>query len=142
MAVAARVLTEVDPAATPPESVRTNGIQPRSKHVGDLNKAVREAMAGEGSVAVIVPEGLHLDIETFTPRAAKGLEFDAVVLVEPARILANGTRGAADLYVALTRATQRLAVVHTEPLPSVLLGEGAPGVSLLRQLEVDEGLGA
>ena len=141
MAVAARVLTEVDSTATPPESVRANGIQPTSKQVDDLNKAVREAVAGEGSVAVIVPEGLELDVETLTPRAAKGLEFDAVVLVEPARILANGSRGAADLYVALTRATQRLTVVHTEALPAVLLGEGTPGVSLLRQLEVDEGLG-
>lgn len=142
MAVAARVLTEVDPAATPPESVRANGIQPTSKQVEDLNESVREAMTGESSIAVIVPEGLELDVETLTPRAAKGLEFDAVVLVEPARILANGSRGAADLYVALTRATQRLTVVHTEPLPAVLLGEGAPGVSLLRQLEVDEGLRA
>ena len=51
---------------------------------------------------------------------AKGLEFDAVVLVEPAEVLAESPRGANDLYVALTRATQRLAVVHTEPLPDVL----------------------
>ncbi len=51
---------------------------------------------------------------------AKGLEFDAVVLVEPAEILAESPRGANDLYVALTRATQRLAVVHAEPLPEVL----------------------
>jgi DNA helicase IV len=51
---------------------------------------------------------------------AKGLEFDAVVLVEPAEVLAESPRGANDLYVALTRATQRLAVVHAEPLPSML----------------------
>ena len=51
---------------------------------------------------------------------AKGLEFDAVVLVEPAEVLAESPRGANDLYVALTRATQRLAVVHAEPLPPVL----------------------
>jgi superfamily I DNA/RNA helicase len=51
---------------------------------------------------------------------AKGLEFDAVVLVEPAEVLAESPRGANDLYVALTRATQRLAVVHAEPLPEVL----------------------
>ena len=49
---------------------------------------------------------------------AKGLEFDAVVLVEPAEVLAESPRGANDLYVALTRATQRLAVVHAEPLPA------------------------
>ncbi|GAA3233388.1 AAA family ATPase [Pseudonocardia petroleophila] len=52
--------------------------------------------------------------------SAKGLEFDAVVLVEPAEVLAESPRGANDLYVALTRATQRLAVVHTQPLPPML----------------------
>jgi superfamily I DNA/RNA helicase len=54
--------------------------------------------------------------------AAKGLEFDAVVLVEPAELLAESPRGINDVYVALTRATQRLAVVHAAPLPSVLHG--------------------
>ena len=49
--------------------------------------------------------------------AVKGLEFDGVVVVEPARILRASVRGANDLYVALTRPTQRLLVVHTEPLP-------------------------
>ena len=52
--------------------------------------------------------------------AAKGLEFDAVLLVEPARVLAESPRGANDLYVALTRSTQRLAVVHAQPLPEML----------------------
>ena len=52
--------------------------------------------------------------------AAKGLEFDAVVLVEPAELLAESPRGLNDLYVALTRATQRLTVVHAAPLPAVL----------------------
>ncbi|WP_428511494.1 HelD family protein [Pseudonocardia sp.] len=51
---------------------------------------------------------------------AKGLEFDAVVLVEPAEILAESPRGTSDLYVALTRSTQRLAVVHAADLPPVL----------------------
>jgi len=59
--------------------------------------------------------------------SAKGLEFDAVVLVEPAEVLAESPRGANDLYVALTRSTQRLAVVHSEPLPPMLhrLTDGA-----------------
>jgi DNA helicase IV len=51
---------------------------------------------------------------------AKGLEFDQVVVVEPARITAAGSRGANRLYVALTRAVSRLTVLHTEPLPAVL----------------------
>jgi DNA helicase IV len=42
--------------------------------------------------------------------------------VEPERILAAGPRGAADLYVALTRATQRLGVLHQGPLPHALAG--------------------
>jgi DNA helicase IV len=51
---------------------------------------------------------------------AKGLEFDAVVVVEPAEILGGSPRGANDLYVALTRATKRLGVVHRGPLPPLL----------------------
>jgi hypothetical protein len=42
--------------------------------------------------------------------------------VEPERILADGPRGAAELYVALTRATQRLGVLHVAPLPQALAG--------------------
>jgi DNA helicase IV len=49
---------------------------------------------------------------------AKGLEFDAVVLVEPARIMRESPRGANDLYVAITRPTQRLRVLHSQPLPA------------------------
>lgn len=52
-------------------------------------------------------------------RETKGLEFDRVILVEPAH-LAGDTRGLGDLYVALTRATQRLGLIHTEPLPDVI----------------------
>ena len=52
----------------------------------------------------------------------KGLEFDAVLVVKPEQILADGPRGAAELYVALTRATQRLGVLHVEPLPQALAG--------------------
>ncbi|MEU0297845.1 ATP-binding domain-containing protein, partial [Streptomyces microflavus] len=48
------------------------------------------------------------------PRQAKGLEFDHVLVVEPARY------GTSDLYVALTRATQRLGIVHREELPPAL----------------------
>ena len=57
----------------------------------------------------------------------KGLEFDAVLVVEPERILADGPRGAAELYVALTRATQRLGVLHRAPLPPALAGLAETG---------------
>ncbi|MEV6325702.1 DNA/RNA helicase domain-containing protein [Nocardia sp. NPDC051787] len=59
----------------------------------------------------------------------KGLEYDAVLVVEPERILANGPRGAAELYVALTRATQRLGVLHQGPLPQALTGLAETGIS-------------
>jgi superfamily I DNA/RNA helicase len=54
--------------------------------------------------------------------AAKGLEFDVVVVVEPAEILAGSARGANDLYVALTRPTQHLVVVHSQDLPPGMEG--------------------
>jgi DNA helicase IV len=55
-----------------------------------------------------------------TVAQAKGLEFDSVIVVDPQGILDASPRGANDLYVALTRATQRLGVVHTGRLPAVL----------------------
>jgi DNA helicase IV len=51
---------------------------------------------------------------------AKGLEFDDVIVVEPARIVAAEPRGLHRLYVALTRAVSRLTVMHAEPLPTRL----------------------
>jgi DNA helicase IV len=51
---------------------------------------------------------------------AKGLEFDAVIVVEPSAILAESEHGARLLFVALTRAVQRLVLVHSEPLPPAL----------------------
>ena len=54
------------------------------------------------------------------PADAKGLEFDSVLLVDPQGVLDEGVRGHSDLYVALTRATQRLGVVHTGELPAML----------------------
>ncbi|MDQ3732998.1 MAG: ATP-binding domain-containing protein, partial [Actinomycetota bacterium] len=47
----------------------------------------------------------------------KGLEFDTVIVVQPAAIATERARGMHDLYVALSRATQRLIVVHSEALP-------------------------
>jgi superfamily I DNA/RNA helicase len=53
---------------------------------------------------------------------AKGLEFDSVLVADPSQILACSPRGLSDLYVALTRATQRLGVVYSGDLPVVLAG--------------------
>ena len=51
---------------------------------------------------------------------AKGLEFDAVVVVEPSEVYED-ERGGRLLYIALTRAVQELAIVHAEPLPAALV---------------------
>jgi DNA helicase IV len=63
---------------------------------------------------------LEAPVVLLTVGQAKGLEFDAVIVVDPQGILDESPRGASDLYVALTRATQRLGVVHTGQVPAVL----------------------
>ncbi|MEH1016875.1 AAA family ATPase [Micromonospora sp. CPCC 206060] len=63
-------------------------------------------------------------ITLLTADQAKGLEFDRVVLVEPAAIMATGARGAHRLYVALTRAVSGLEILHAEPLPAGLAPAG------------------
>ncbi len=80
---------------------------------------MRDEAEVEGTSVVIGPAGTPGAV---APSETKGLEFDAVLVVSPERILADGPRGAADLYVALTRATQRLGVLHTGPLPAALAG--------------------
>jgi hypothetical protein len=131
MAVAGALLAEFAPGTRPPESVRACGVRPWSRQVGDEDQAaaidqfVRDEAGREGTCVVIGPGGVP---GTVPPSATKGLEFDAVLVVEPERILAEGPRGAADLYVALTRATQRLGVLHKEPLPDALSGLAEAGV--------------
>ncbi|MBD8079215.1 HelD family protein [Cellulosimicrobium arenosum] len=67
----------------------------------------------------VVGAGPDTPVVVLGPVEAKGLEFDCVVLVEPARIATRGG-GPGDLYVAATRPTQRLVVVHAQPLPAGL----------------------
>ncbi|MFE0025835.1 UvrD-helicase domain-containing protein [Amycolatopsis sp. NPDC059021] len=125
MAVAAALLAEFAPGVRPPESVRAAGARPWARQVGAdglaaaIEEFVRAETPGEGTFAVIGPPDIP---GVRAPSAVKGLEFDAVLVVEPDRILAEGPRGAAELYVALTRATQRLGVLHTGALPEVLNG--------------------
>ena len=64
--------------------------------------------------------GLSQDIVVISARESKGLEFDGVVIVEPAQLVAEIDGGIGDLYVAMTRTTQRLRVIHTEALPAGL----------------------
>jgi len=65
-------------------------------------------------------DGLGAPLSLLPVDLANGLEFDAVVVVEPAAIVEESPQGLRALYVALTRPTRRLAVIHTRPLPPAL----------------------
>ena len=125
MAVAAALLAEFAPDIRPPDSVRACGVLPWARQVtnDELPSAIIEFVDDEaqreGTSIVIGPPDVPGAVP---PSATKGLEFDAVLVVDPDRILAAGPRGAAELYVALTRATQRLGVLHRGRLPSALSG--------------------
>lgn len=97
----------------------------------DVAAAVRAGLDGAGDDAL--PEGRRLRdrVDVVTVDDAKGLEFDGVVVVDPAAVVAQSARGVNDLYVALTRPTQRLTVVHHGDLPAGLDGlrPAAPGVA-------------
>ncbi|WP_280442576.1 RNA polymerase recycling motor ATPase HelR [Nocardia brasiliensis] len=132
MAVAAALLAEFAPEVQAPESVRACGVPPWSRLVTDdelpaaIDAFVREEADREGTSVVIGPPGVPGAVPA---SETKGLEYDAVLVVAPEQILADGPRGAAELYVALTRATQRLGVLHQGPLPQALSGlveTGAP----------------
>ncbi len=96
--------------------------------LGELNTAVTSGdHAGDaggtgtaGGTAGGADPDLERPVVVLTVRQAKGLEFDYVLIADPGQILAESPRGLNDLYVALTRATQRLGVVHPGPPPSVL----------------------
>jgi superfamily I DNA/RNA helicase len=66
------------------------------------------------------PESLDAQVALLTVTQSKGLEFDRVVLADPAGILDASANGGRDLYVAITRATHRLAVVYEGELPEPL----------------------
>jgi DNA helicase IV len=109
-----------------------------------LLKEMEQSMSRRGTVGVIVPalmldellvrarvNGLEVDaadwgrgrkITVLTPRHAKGLEFDHVVVAEPSEIVASGPDGYRQLYVSLTRSTQTLKVLHSGELPAALKG--------------------
>lgn len=132
MTVAGALLAEFAPGVQPPESVRACGLQPWSRRVTEdelpsaIEEFVLEEAGREGTSVVIGPPGVPGAVPA---SETKGLEFDAVLVVEPQHILTEGTRGAAELYVALTRATQRLGVLHRDPLPQALRGLTERGTS-------------
>jgi DNA helicase IV len=147
---ASRLLPVAAPGVRPTSSIRPGRTDPlvRSVAAGELPTAAldeaRALVANHALVAVIAPVELApvvarlarrdarigtLDRDAMTrpvtivpAPAAKGLEFDAVVVVEPSAIAGEDRRGLRLLYVAMTRPIQHLSIVHAQPLPAALIG--------------------
>jgi DNA helicase IV len=143
MTLANRLLPHLGVAVPPGVALRTGrgavAIRP-GPPVPNILAAIEAA--AEGSIGVVAPDEVsaalahelarHLPIApadhpeaaervTVLPAASrKGLEFDHVILVEPAAIAAEPTTGLRQLYVALTRAVTTLTIVHERPLPAEL----------------------
>ncbi|WP_207843712.1 HelD family protein [Williamsia soli] len=137
MEVAAPILEQIDPTMSAPTSIRSSGRPPTFEQTsadGLVPAALRLADEElDGITAIIAPDALVEQIRALGTDAAetpelsiltvaqcKGLEFDRTVVIEPAQIVAQSQRGWGDLYVALTRATQQLAIVHSAELPEPL----------------------
>jgi len=146
---ASRLLPVAAPGISPTASIRRGRSEPvvRTVEAGALGTAAlaeaRTLSEEHALVAVITPEGLtqaltHLarrdpdvgvlerdgmtrPITIVPARATKGLEFDAVVVVEPASIAGEDQRGLRLLYVAMTRPIQHLSIVCAGPLPEPLV---------------------
>ncbi|MFN2504811.1 MAG: ATP-binding domain-containing protein [Acidimicrobiales bacterium] len=153
MNLAARVLAAATPGLTPPRSVRATGEWPAVTQTSEedlVETAARVAgselaQLGDGRLAVIAPidlvdrlrtelgvvdggaAALEQPIGVYPVHGAKGLEFDGVVVVEPAAIVDERLHGLRALYVALSRTTRRLHIVHARLLPSPLAGIPANG---------------
>ena len=133
-AVAAVLAAQTDPGGAGPADGPADGSAhgPADGEVADGRIAVLAPTARVAELRARVTPGaagepgaepdLDAPVVVLPVSSAKGLEFDSVVLVEPAELVAESPRGLNDLYVALTRATQRLTVVHRAPLPAVLNG--------------------
>jgi DNA helicase IV len=164
--LASRLLPYSAPAVRPTSSVRIGRFPPDILEVGE-DEVAAEALAAslrlaaeDHLVGLIVPEGEvagrvtaaarhepaagRLDDHGITRAVtvvpapmAKGLEFDAVVVVEPSLIAGVDRRGLRLLYVALTRPIQRLVVVHALPLPQALRDDvgGARSMRLSAEAE-------
>ena len=148
---AARLLPTIAPDLTPPISVRHVSGELTITSTDDLDamaaQGVQAALVSAGSVGLIVPDGwedratralnaagvefsvlgndddFEARVDVLPATLAKGLEFDHVVLVEPAAIVAaeaDEVTGLRRLYVCLTRAVTSLRIVHSEPLPPQL----------------------
>ncbi|OLF09635.1 HelD family protein [Actinophytocola xanthii] len=132
--LAAQVVADVSTPDQLPTAVRSTGVKPSVRAVAPeelvaatLPEATSLLSEVDGTVGVITSTGRLAEVRAALsdlddPRLsvvdgveAKGLEYDAVVLVEPTELVTESTTGPRTLYVALTRATQRLTVLTTDP---------------------------
>ncbi|MGI8751523.1 MAG: 3'-5' exonuclease, partial [Acidimicrobiales bacterium] len=85
-------------------------------------EGVSEALTGAGVAhGQVGRNALESEVTVLVLADAKGLEFDTVIVVEPAALIRDAPQGLRSLYVALTRPTRRLIIVHGEPLPAALV---------------------
>jgi hypothetical protein len=114
MAEAEPVIRAVLPDANVPTSIRSNGVPVRHGSTSELAPILEgwEAAHPEGIACVIGDPTFRPTsrVRSLTPELAKGLEFDLVVLIDPAKF-GEGIEGAVDRYVAMTRATQQLVIL-------------------------------
>ena len=125
--LAGALLEELAPGLPKSRAVRRSGNTPETIPVEALETDLAKVIGGVPGVPTVIGFDLP-DLEALeaagncrvlSPWKAKGLEFDSVVVVEPARFL-DEPNGLSLLYVALTRSTDRLAIVHQRPLPEAL----------------------
>ncbi|MFF7443630.1 HelD family protein [Streptomyces sp. NPDC008122] len=132
--LANRLLPRLGAGVPAGRSVRRDGevtVHRATELAAGVREAVRAALAAEGSVGVVTADhlvdavaeevkGCGERVSVLPATVVKGLEFDHVVVVEPAAIVAAEARGLNRLYVVLTRAVSRLALVHEAELPECL----------------------
>ncbi|MFR0352889.1 HelD family protein [Streptomyces sediminimaris] len=136
--LAAKVLALAMPGAEPPAAVRSTGVEPRFVTTADGSGGARDSLPRtvraeaarlldlvDGTVGVVVAmqrreeaarwlAGLGDRVVALGSLEAKGLEYDATVVVSPAEIADESPAGLRVLYVALTRATQQLTIVSAD----------------------------
>lgn len=149
--LANRLLPLAAPGVAPARSVRLSGSEPDFVATDDAGLDSRAADAaitgttGRGTVAIVAVGDRHAglaaaldrrgvtwrpdvadagEVALLTPLLAKGLEFDHVVVCDPAEIIDAEPAGHRALFVALTRATRTLTIVHARPIPELLAAEG------------------
>jgi DNA helicase IV len=117
MELANRVMAAATPGLRAPTSGSVAVVAP-----DDRCDAISDALAAAGvEHGRAATTGLDQSLTVVPVSVVKGLELDAVVVVEPAEIVGADEHGLRALYVALTRSTQRLSVVHRDPLPDAMV---------------------